>query len=684
MADLARLRHMLLAPDFPALMLAAMCHHIVPDPTVIKQFDYSFSPKARDFIVSAPSLLFGSAVPALEGAYDAVTTPLRAMEYQSLDLSSVVMRSMRLEDNPFEKTTRGETTGSVALSLSGAARHSAQSPIEFATYEVLREAGYVSIADALSKLQIFLSSVKAEVHVINRQFRRNRTAAFFLFSLPGSSTRTAVLTPFFTSREATRIYFAILLRKEITTSVARAAAIRGATVLGYAARASLDAVRRVVLPAQAIVDTYVFDDTALCFRDASGDAVYLVTDRTPSVVVAFSRVFSGGSTDICTYASQLRTELDVPGGPTGSAAAYFQAQGSVAETITAVAGVLEDSRNARLAHDGGHELNKDGGLSYFARDRSMKDRNTAACVTRIEEVAALQRSLARHPEDMVFIVEWGGKVNYDTVLAAVALTGATACVDVGTGAFKIGESSESGLSDDDDKGAYVCLIPKADTRGLPRMPIVGYEPSDSITQRVERLLDFVSGDNIAPVVYITGGATTTDISHADVIGTTLARKALLSEVLPAHSFFCGDVIIQPVCTLSHSDDGVDCLNCANFEYCVTSVGDECATGEVSLVKPRASYAHNTHFSIEWIEGADPEWVTSRTLLALDAVVATNVARNADWGDYQDRSGGRRPGHPEYGRRIKLLLDDVYRELSRESVAEVGATRSIVQSLVAIG
>nr|UMZ56988.1 hypothetical protein [Setosphaeria turcica polymycovirus 2] len=682
MADLARLRHMLLSPDLPSLLLAAMCHHTVPDPTDISFFDHSFPPRARDWFVASPLPLFGPCVPLSPEAHAAVLSPLRDMEYQSLDLSALAMRHMRLSDNPFAKVTRGDTTGRVATSRSGAAQHAAQSPIEFATYDCIRDAGYTGIADALSRLQSYLTITKARVHVVNRQLSRNRSASFFLFTRPGDSKPTAFLTPFFTSREAARLYFAVVMSKDITTSAMRLAATRGATVLGYAARASLDAVRRVVEPAQAILDTYSFDPAQLAFLDENGEPVYVVTDRTPSVVVAFSRVLSSGSADICTHASELRTEMDVPGGPTGRALDYFGASESVPDTIKSVSLVLDEARLAREAHPGGHELNKDGGLTYYARDKRNKDRNTAACVTRIEEVASLQRHLGRNPEDMVMVVEWGGKVNYDLVLAAAALTGAIACVDVGTGAFKIGESAEKGALEADDKGAYVCLIPKADTRGLPRMPIVGYEPSDSVNQRLDRLLDFVSGESRHPVAYISGGATTSGAAPADVIGNTLARKSLLADSLPAGSFFCGDALIPPVCTARHGN-GADCLDCAAFDYSATAVGDECVIGDVSLVKPRASYAHNTHFSVEWIEGANYEWSSRRTLLTLDAVVATNVARNAEWGDFSDRDGSRRPGHASYGRRVKELIDAVYRHSAEGGSGEVGVTRSIVQSIAGV-
>nr|WEW73495.1 hypothetical protein [Alternaria alternata polymycovirus 2] len=678
MADLARLRHMLLSPDRKAILLASLCHHTVPDPTDVTLFDYKFPPLARDWFLASPFPLFGPCVPQTKTAHDAITLGLDDMSYDSLDLSSVIMRNMRLADNPFAKTTRGETTSRVATSQSGAAQHAAQSPLEFATYDCLRDAGYVDIKDATSRLQSFLTQTNASVHVTSRQLSRNRSASFFLFTRPGDSRPTAFLTPFFTSREATRLFLAIVLRDDIISHSIKSAATRGVTVLGYAARASLDAVRRVVEPAQSILDNYSFDSHTLAFLDENGQPAYLVTDRTPSVVVAYSRVFSGGNVDICTYASQLRTEVDVPGGPQGLAFDYFQASETVPDTIRTVAAVLDESRVFRNNHEGGHELNKDGGLGYFARDRGAKDRNTAACVTRVEEVAALQRSLGRDVEKMVFVVEWGGKVNYDVVLAATALTGATSCVDVGTGGFKIGESSEKTDIETDDKGAYVCLIPKADTRGLPRMPIVGYEPSDSVTQRLDKLLEFVTGGESLSVAYISGGATMSGAAPADVIGNTLARLSLLSHMLPHGSFFCGDALIPPICAKDHSDH--DCLDCAAFDYSASAIGDECSSSDVSLVKPRASYAHNTHFSIEWVENAKADWSSERTLIALDAVVATNVARNANWGDLIERDGSRRPSHPAYGRVVKDLLDRVYRKAAEGSSAEVGATRSIVKSL----
>ncbi|AII80568.1 hypothetical protein JT07_s2gp1 [Cladosporium cladosporioides virus 1] len=680
MADLARLRHMLLDPTESAVLLASMCHHLIPDPTSVDLFDYSFPPRARDWIISAPFPLFGPAIPASKSSFEAILEPLRAMEYNSLDMAAVLMRSMRVADNPFAKVTRGETTGDVAQSRAGAAQHAAQSPIEFAIYDVLRDAGYTSVSDALSKLQSFLTSTKAFVHPITRQFSRHRSAALFLINKPGARGPTAFLTPFFTSKEATKLFAAVVFRSDILTSLSRLNAARGVTVLGYAARASLEAVRRIVEPAHAIVNEYSFDPQTLSFIDPAGDPTYHITDRTPSVVVAFGRVLSGGSVDACSKASDLRTSLDIPGGLPDVAREYFSSTGNVEDTIRSAATALSDFRSFRDSHPGGHELNKDSGLSFFSRDRATRDRNTAACITRVEEVACLLRSQGRDIARMAFVVEWGGPLNNDSILAALALTGATACVDVGPGAFKVGDSSEE-LATENDKGAYVCLIPRASTRGLPRMPIVGYESGDSVTQRLDRLLSFISGpDNYPPVAYITGGSTTSGAAPADIIGITQARAALLTDYLASGSFFCGDILIPDVCR--HPPDGTDdeCLACANFDYSVFTVGDVCQLDGFSLVKPRASYAHNLHLSLEWIHGAAREFSESRTLLALDSVVATNVARNADWGDFVPRDGPRRPHHPSYGLKVKLIIEDVYRSMAEGAEEGIGATKTIVESL----
>lgn len=678
MSDLARLRHMLLEPDHSALLLASMCHHLLPDPSLPVTIDYTHPPKIRDWILAAPTALFGPCIPSDPKVLTAIKSSLGGMEYQSLDMSAVLLRSARVADNPFMKTTRGETTGDVAVSRRGAAQHEAQSPIEFAAYDCLREAGYVDIKDAGSKLQAFLTATRARVATISRQFSRNRTATLLVYTKPGTSSLCVLLTPFFTSREAGRLFAAILLRDDIVSVSARAAAKRGATVLGYAARASLDAVRRLVEPAHAIIDQYRFDSRKLAFVDDRGEPVYVITDRTPSVVVAFSRVLSGGSCDPCVLASQKRTEINVPGGPSGAAASYFASTGTVPDTIKSAAVVLAASRADRAAHPGGQELNKDSGLTYFARDRSARDRNTASCVTRIEEVSALLRSRGRSVEDALFVVEWGGALNNDLVLAALALTGATACLDVGTGAFRLGDAPPDGDTGGDMRGAFVCLVPRAAERGLPRMPIVSYEVGDSISQRFDRLLEFVSSPVTRPsMAYISGGAAHSGAAPADVVGNTLARLSLASSVMPPGSFFCGDAMFPELCDCGKRD----CLRCINLDYCVTAVGDECDASACSLVKPRASYAHNMHMSLEWLEGADRNWASERTLLTLDAVVATNVARNADWGGFVEGDGPRRPHHPAYGAGVKKLIDGVYAAMAMGSAADVGTTQSIVASLV---
>jgi len=352
----------------------------------------------------------------------------------------------------------------------------------------------------------------------------------------------------------------------------------------------------------------------------------------------------------------------------------------VHETLEAAAKVLRVARDARNSHEGGPGLNKGPGLSDVARDNNAKDRNTAACVTRIEEVLSMMRMRGANLAQTVVVVEWQGHVNYDMVLAALAVAGVMGCVDAGQGAFSIGKVVEN--NDPDSKqGAYVCLVPHADRRGLPRMPTISYEPGDSITQRFEKLMGFVAPDGTTePVIYIIGGATSGKDAPADVVGGTLARLDLLREAVAPGSFICGDVMLPDYCGCSI--DG-DCLRCAAFDYAAFAIADECSDGRSALVKPRASFAHNAHFSLEWVSGADPDWMLERTLVAIDATVAANVARNAEWGGFKPREGPRQAHHPAYGEHVRKLISEVYLALVDGSERGVGDARTIVDSLVGI-
>nr|WAU48070.1 hypothetical protein [Colletotrichum gloeosporioides polymycovirus virus 1] len=153
MADLARLRHMLLEPDHSGLLLAAMCHHILPDASVPPNVDYDTMPLVREWILAAKAPLLGPGLPLTLPDLTTAQGLISAMSPQSIDASVSMLRDMRVVDDAFDKVTRGASTGRTAVSAQGAASFSAQSGMEFAVYDVLVEAGFTGVRDALRRVR---------------------------------------------------------------------------------------------------------------------------------------------------------------------------------------------------------------------------------------------------------------------------------------------------------------------------------------------------------------------------------------------------------------------------------------------------------------------------------------------------------------------------------------------------
>ncbi|QDH44657.1 hypothetical protein [Fusarium redolens polymycovirus 1] len=693
MADLAHLRHMLLTADHRVFSLAGMCHHLLPDPTSFEFCDFDSVPRIRGWVCSAPLPVFGPSFPLVKNSFPDFVEQLQSLSSDAVDASVALLRAMRVEDKAFDKSTRNATTGLTAQSAPGASRFSAQSHIEFALYDCITEAGYASAKDAERQLQAFIVATKAKYFRVSRQFSRGRTAALFQFRPVEKGSRMVTLhVPYLTSAEATRIYLAVVLRQFIYGLGVLTVKKKAHTVLGYAARTSLTALRRITYPAHRIIEEYEFDRLRLAFLDSRGEVAYDVHDRSPSVVVAFARVLSLGSCDVNVEGSDLRLGIDVPGGPRGWARKYFEADTDLSGVVMGVGFALAEARVERDAHPGGQDLNKDEGLSYFARDRSARDRNTASCITRIEEVSCLMRYRQRDVTDATILIEWGGQLNHDLILAAAAMTGATVALDVGRASFQLGKGSAApDLNDGDEAtGSYICVVPHAEARGLHRIPVIQYPVSASINTRVERVAQSLGVRSSDDLIYICGGATAERIPGAEITQLSTSKMHLLLESTFKPGFFCSDILIPDLCahkfvaaeeSFVDPTVGGDCPSCQEFQYVLAVLEESLSVPGTSLVKPRASYAHNMHYSLEWDPSEDPEYAGVRTAMTLDATVAANVARNAEWATYVPGKGSRRARHREYSEEALKVIRSLYGSMVYNTEIGVGETRTVVDSIV---
>nr|QKK35418.1 hypothetical protein [Erysiphe necator associated polymycovirus 5] len=685
MSDLTSLRHMILSSSTASMNLTSMVSVASCDPTMPPDVDFANVSHVRDWFVSSPGGLLGTGVAISEPHLGLFKTQLSNMGDPQLHDSVRMMRGTIVPNERLTRIARGDAARKLAHSARGVAQHGAQSAMEVAVYDLLGECGFDGVVGASKMLQSFMSSTGSTLVFNTRQFTCARVFGVLrakqLYPTPHTC---AYISPLMTSREAVIVYFCVLLRQTLIAQAEVGVKRRAATVLGYAARASLTGVRQIVERARGITESYRYDKRRMAFVNARDGIEFSITNRDPAVVVAFSRALSQGSCDVNTTVATLRSQMELP--PTDLQAweeAYLDPEIDIETVMIRASALLEAARDERAKHEGGDSLNKDPCLSYLARDKSSKARRTAECVNRIEEVCCLLRMRGTRLDDCLMVIEWAGCINHDLILAAAAMTGATIALDAGRGAFKIGAKPQrsyfpsTGDRDDDDgdwceieddaMGAFVCLVPHAMDRGVPRMPVVSYQPEDGIDTRMTRLR-MALGKSLSPLklVYVSGGESGTDASDADVTATRCAVtdvlrmtcEPLFSTVEVKMPRLCRHGVEEgPGGDYNFMDRG-ECLSCANYGAAFSNINEHIHEDGFSLVKPRSSFAHNFTVALEF-DSRKPEDCNERTQACLDSIVSTNLARNAKWPTYLPRTRVRRAGHQEFYDRVEEIVEAAY-------------------------
>nr|QKK35407.1 hypothetical protein [Erysiphe necator associated polymycovirus 2] len=694
MADLARMRYMLLnGTDFD-FHTAAMYHLTTHDPTQNNRTDAELIGSLKAWISSAPGVFFGTGLGMPCEGLDILRETMLQEETDIFDDAVALCDGMRVNDVTFDRLTRGSATLATAASTPQSKKVSAQSAIEFAAYDVITEAGFEDEEDARKLVQTFMASNKSSKLVFkHHQFSRSRTSACCVLVNTRTGARRLCITPYMTSKEASLVFIAIRLRNFLRAGMVDRAHHKARTVLGYAARTSLMSVRKIVESARAICNTYTLDRQRLEFINDKGQKQFDIYDRTPAVVVAFSKVFSHGAVDINHVNSRTRSDMEIPGNLTEWESFYLDADLDVSGQLRCAASCLADARATRDSKKDGKGMNKDQGLTYFARDKKAVKRNTAACINRIEEVSALIRSrggdMCEHP----LFVSWSGNVDNDMILAACAMTGSPVGVDTGVGSFIVGTKGES-VSPSEDMAAMVCLVPHAARRGVLRMPMVTYKDSTSMRVRVEQFCTAIGQPgSVSDVVVIMGGDTTREASEADV---TLCNNAIYSQLYRGGSrpyYFTCDLLFPPICVThqmhmseellcGETTGELSCLTCKNFQACINCVSLLLEQEECHLVKVRSSYAHNMHLTLERVHDMSDDERLEHTMATLDAMLAANRARNAPWhGEFKPSTGVTRASHAEYGRIAASIIQESYEMMSQTADMEFDVG-TIVDSVVA--
>ncbi|QRF54814.1 hypothetical protein [Beauveria bassiana polymycovirus 4] len=683
MADLTRLRAILLEPRSYSPSIGAVIYHLSSSATRVLLLDAESCRLTLEWLASAPRNLYGDLLGAVGVTSDDLSRVLREMDDAAYARAATYANAMIAADGEWDRETRDSYGTAVATHSAGAARVSSQTSAEFAALDCLTAAGYAGVDDAVSAVADIRRVYDNTFAVVSKQMARSRHAAICRMVLRDGTVRLAI-SPWCLSRRhaiaVLAVHFHDLRREVVEDRLVR----RAATVKTFAARNSLQAVRDLTAPALALLTRYSYDSALMAFVDSSGSPVQTMGSRAPHVAVAFAAVFTRGSADPLLELADARTAVGTEvcaGDPHPVAATeYYDNADNPWSALALFSRALGVFRDNRAATPWGDRINKGAMLGYPARGRTRHDRNTAACVNRLEEVAATVRGLGGDLTNTLFVVEWGGHYTHAVVMAAAAVAGLDVALDVADSGVDVPGSDVYG-DDEEPPHHYQLYLASAKRRNLPRLPTVDYASGTPLVTKLQMVHDSVgSASDPVVLVYINGGVTQDQVNPVSVCSDSLARLSAVRFAAPTTALFMAvtEVLLPPVCHL-HSAQAdpaqfVDhaglvegeCDYCVSFSRAAGAVSTMVAD-DVRLVKARAMFAHNSHFSAEWCPRfTDPGGDTLRTI---DACMATNALRNHEYDEPPpDPVPGRDVTSPE-------LMDLMHKPISVVHLALSGGDRS---------
>nr|WEW73471.1 hypothetical protein [Cladosporium ramotenellum polymycovirus 1]WEW73477.1 hypothetical protein [Cladosporium ramotenellum polymycovirus 1] len=647
MADLTRLRSTLSARDSPVLALGGVMHHMSRDPTRVSLFDADSVGSMLGWLASAPLPMFGPFLSA------SGMLPLDIKELSSSltpqDLSDIASyaNAMSTADGEWDRSTRNDQSRRVALHAEGAARVNAQSSVEFASLDLLTELGIDGVDAAVSAFADVTNVYRCKTAIIAHQFARSRHAVFARFVLPTGKVRL-VITPWCLSRPNAKAVAAVMVNDLRRTIVTDRMVRRAQTAMNFMSRLSLQSVRDTLASATSLLTRYSYDSSKMAFVHPDTGAIFQTTaTRQLSVAVAFSYVFTRGSGDalmeLADYRAAALDQLIDSAPP--QVHEYFEGATAPIDALSLFSRALLTTRLLRDKTQESAMRSKGSMLGYLARARTKHDRNTAACINRLEEVIALMLSHGHERGDLLIVLEWGGTLNHASVLAAAALAGVDIALDVAASGLDLPGGDV--LSDDQDPAhRYQLYLSSAQGRSLPRVPTSEYLQGEPLHSRLAKLMDSLAGTLPQhKVVFIAGGVQHALETPVSVCIDAVARHSAVRDIQSQIGaiFVCAEVLLPPACEHSASaspevflDTGTlvddECSQCQEHSRAVSVLVDMVSSPDTRLVKPRSIHGHNAYFSSETLFG---EEVSSDTMRTLDAAVSLTHARNVEFGEEGD-------------------------------------------------
>nr|QVU39971.1 hypothetical protein [Magnaporthe oryzae polymycovirus 2] len=683
MADLARLRAALSESGSPILPLSGIIHHMAPTPTTITLLDADSVMAILNWLVSAPSAFYGPFLTSSGLTVSDVSSLVASVTPSDAASIASLVNAMATHDGEWDRSVRNDTSRRVAQHSSGAGRVSSQSAVEFAALDLISSCGFEGLAGAVSAFGDVRLSYQCKVSTIAHQFARSRHAVFARIKLKGDNVRI-VVTPWCLSRVNALAVAAVMTADLKRAAVADRTMRRARTAVSYASRLSLQAVRDVLAAATSLLTRCSYDSTRMAFvNPATGAVVQDTASRQMSVAIAFAHVFTRGSTDaVMTLADARAATLDryISSAPP-QVADYFGDAHSPLDALALFSRALGATRRLRDVTEEGSRRNKGAMLGYAARMRTKGDRNTVACINRIEEVVSALKARGCDHSRLLLVVEWGGTINHAAILAAAAAAGIDIALDVAASGIDL--PGHDVLSDDQDNlHRYQLYLSSAQSRKLPRVPVAEYLEGEPLHSRLRKLL--ATFDGSLPqhqVAFVAGGVQHALSTPVSINVDAVSRHAALLDVSADYGIVasCAEVLLPPVCAHGiEADPGTfldngtfvdtECAQCEEHHRAVAAVADLVSREDTRLVKPRAIHGHNGYFSVETIYG---QVVSGDTLRTLDAAISLSHARNVNFGDDDDPG----LGYDEYDSHafatlLRTTVSEVHRALSGGDVSKV--------------
>uniref|UniRef100_A0AB74UFG9 Uncharacterized protein n=1 Tax=Phyllosticta capitalensis polymycovirus 2 TaxID=3367396 RepID=A0AB74UFG9_9VIRU len=675
MADLASLRSIVLRANPDVCSAAAMIYHLSPS---VHSFQVLSARTVSDMLAwleQAPLSFYGDVMGSVTTTQQDVSLVRQSLDGAALADVATLVNSMYVRDENWDRQTRNFVQDAAAAGSAMAPPLHAHSAAEYAALDAVGDLSYDTAANATNALAVMRNLYcKDSAHLV-RQYKRSRHSIALSIERRGRVYKLA--SPWCLSRSSANVYLAGFLSGVWAESTEHRAVARARTVNTLAARSTLDAVRAVLEPAVAILTNYTYDRQRLAFVDDQGNVAYPINSRQQAAAVAFAYLFSRGNADVLPELSRLRNDAvsDDMVPLVRSARSYYDIAADPTSAIVLSSLVLADARVWRDDVVRSPYLNKDPMLGYIPGLRTPQERNTISCINRCNEVLSCLRARGVDVGEILMVVEWGGLLHYDVLFAALGLTKVDVCVDVGRSGIDMAGS----VAVDDDPGRQPCsyqfLLHSAGERMLPRMPRTTYSQSDTLTNKLAAVASYYSPGTTPSIVYVNGGATALKLSDVFTCDEAVTRFSAMETVQEQCGiiFSTAEIVIPRICphALSISPqslyerDGLasaECDVCAAFYRAAKRIGVFCEPDDTRIVKTRSAYGHNMHVSIEksrlFREGM------AQTMGTFDAIVACNIARNADWGDQPvTPPGGNNPASPALTSAARQLRQHVYALMS---------------------